>query len=59
MTTKTVSNDDIRDLRDEAASAGDTKMVALCEQALFGGHPSARQACEDVIAYNRAQCADR
>lgn len=39
MATKTVTDDQIRRLRAEAAAAGDTLMVQLCDRILAGaGH---------------------
>lgn len=52
MTTTT----QIKALRDEAAAAGDTKMVAICESALRKGEDSSEWAeCERAIADAAAQ----
>ena len=54
--TETVTMADIRALRSEAASAGDTKQVKLCDRALRGKY-AALEACCRVIRDARAQHA--
>lgn len=63
-----VTDDDIRQLRDEALAAGDFDQAALCEAALSGAHvhpgkageayAAARQKCIDVISYARMRAAE-
>lgn len=50
----TVTNDDIRQLRAEAAAHGDTDQVALCDRAL-GGDREAAGACVEAIRDAEAQ----
>lgn len=66
--TETVTDDDIRELRDEALSAGDFDQAAICEAALSGAHvhpgeageayAEARRKCEQVILYARMRAAE-
>lgn len=52
-----IDDDDIRQLRDEAGTAGDLAQVRLCDAALDGdGH--AWQECEEVIGYTRMRAAE-
>ena len=43
-----VTNEDIRSLHSDAASAGDEEMAALCEQALNGDSDAAEE-CIDAL----------
>lgn len=52
-----ISNDDIAALGLEAAAAGDTEQVELCEAAL-DGDDDARSLCVDVIADARIRAAE-
>lgn len=55
MTTiETITNDQILDLREEAARAGDYEQVEICDLAIGGEH-DARAECARVIA--RAEVA--
>jgi len=47
-TVSHITNEDIRTLSDEAAAAGDTEQVELCERAL-AGDDEAREACARAI----------
>ena len=51
--TRTISRQDIRDLRDEAGTAGDLEQVAICDRAL-DGDDAAWAECERVITETRA-----
>lgn len=54
MTTiETITNKQISLLRSEAASAGDKKMVAVCDRALDGKKASVKK-CVEVIRANEA-----
>lgn len=53
-TIGTLTNRQITKLRDEAATAGDTAQVEVCERALRGDR-SARVECARVIADAEAQ----
>lgn len=59
LTASTITDDQIRALRDEAAEAGDTEMVACCDDALVGirgdNMIAARQECARVINDAAAQ----
>lgn len=52
-----VTDDDIRQLRKEAGSAGDTDQVRLCGLAL-DGHARAHQQCAEVIGYARIRASE-
>lgn len=54
-----VTTDNIRSLRTEAASAGDLDQVAICDRALAGDR-AAREDCIDAIedAWAQAQQSD-
>jgi hypothetical protein len=45
----TITDSTIRQLRSEAASAGDSAQVKICDQAL-AGDSEAREECERVIS---------
>lgn len=47
-----ITADDIKELRDEAGTAGDLDQVALCDAAL-DGNPEAIVLCEQAIASAR------
>lgn len=48
MTTITITDSQIRNLRTEAAAAGDTEQVAICDRALAGDTDAVKE-CERVI----------
>lgn len=57
MTTE-ITDEQIEQLRTEAAQAGDMVQVALCDAALDDSDPSsdaAREKCEEAIRRARAQ----
>lgn len=47
-TTTTITDSQIRNLRTEAATAGDAEQVAICDRALDGDEAAIRE-CERVI----------
>ena len=49
-TIETITDEQIKQLRNEAGTAGDRKQVELCDRALQGDG-AARRKCADVIAY--------
>lgn len=51
--TATITNENIRNLRNEAAAAGDSDMVRICERALAGSARAARE-CRKAIEAARA-----
>ncbi|HEU4727710.1 MAG TPA: hypothetical protein VFT22_07470 [Kofleriaceae bacterium] len=53
LTADTVTDQQLRKLRDNAGEAGDLEQVALCNAALDGDAKS-RQACADAINNARA-----
>ena len=55
--TSRITDADIRALRSEAAAAGDSKQVAVCDRALRGDK-RARSECERVILDARAQLGE-
>lgn len=56
-TTRTITTRQITSLRQEAGSAGDPKMVVICDRALRGSR-AARAECARVIAAAEAMCTD-
>lgn len=52
-----VSDDDIRELEQEAGSAGDLEMASLCRKALDEDDDEARGECVQVILDTRAEFA--
>lgn len=68
LTHETVTDEQIRELRDGAAAAGDLEQVSICDRALMGEDDDpdgnayaswpvdeARQACAIIINYSRIQ----
>ena len=53
--TETLTSDMITTLRNEAANAGDTEQVDLCERAQQGDD-EARECCAAAITDARAMC---
>ena len=53
-TLDSVADADLESLADEAGTAGDLRMVALCRRALRGD-AAARAACASAIANARAR----
>jgi len=56
-TTETITNDQILDLRAEAARVGDYEQVEICDLAIGGEH-DARAECARVIARAEAAAND-
>lgn len=56
LTGDNITQDQIEQLRTEAAAAGDTEMVRICDAAYgrASGSPTARQKCADAINAARA-----
>ena len=54
--TETLTSDMITTLRNEAANAGDTEQVDLCERAQQGD-AEARERCAAAITDARAMCS--
>ena len=48
-TIDTITDDQIRTLRDEAGNHGDLEMVSICDRALNGSEPHVRE-CVECIA---------
>ena len=54
-----ITDEQIEQLKAEAAQAGDSKMVAICDRALYGCMPqcdwrAARKACAEAIEAAKA-----
>ena len=57
LTAETITDDQIQQLSDEAAQAGDGAQVDICERAL-GGDDEARASCAEAINDARAMLDD-